>query len=262
MAEAHTAEFLRWFYCGFFAAMGAFLLWMPPTDNPAGVLHYLARFANRETACRLRRVWCKRIRNEDIAQSIRLCPGVSSLVLAIVTGLDLLGGGLSYGLLMLVIAGSATAGFLQVRNRLPVRVAVLQPRKAASVIPAIWFVLAALQGLVALEALRFPATETKAAAIFVCLSTIVCATLAWRVTQMPALLAGEDLPMEQYVDERLRRQRAGSILLYAFAQTFVFLSFARSASWSVNAAALLMVCYFAWFLYQTFRKAGFNALPA
>jgi hypothetical protein len=255
------AEFIHWFWPGFFTLFGLFLLWRSPVGSPSAVAGW-ARTEDEETTSRLRRAWCKRRQAEEISKPVKLLPGAASIILAIITAFAGSAGAICYGILMLAIAGSAAAAYLQLRNKLPIRVAVLQPRNPGSVIPFFWFALASAQGLLALAALPIHNVGTQLGALFVCFSSLGCAWLAWRVTGMPALLAGEDLATETFVDARLRFYRAASILVYAFAQSFVFLSFAHAGEWSIDLSIVPVTFYFAWFVFKAFNKPEFTGAPA
>lgn len=247
---------LHWFWPGFFTFLGVFMWWRPPVDASCAVC--TAGAADYETASRIRRVWSKRRDTEEIAPLIRLLPVVASFAFAVATAFTPGSNAIYYGALMLIISASAAGAYLQIRNRFPVRVAVLQQRTPGSVIPIPVFALITVQALLALVALQMPGAATKIGAVFVSISSLFCTWLAWRVTEMPALLAGDDVLMEQFVDARLRFQRAASILIYASVQSFVFLSFAHAPHWSIDATALLWVCYSAWYLVRTFRKQDLN----
>jgi len=251
---------LHWFWPAFFTLFGAFMWWRPPVDASCAVC--TAGVDDSDTVSRIRRVWSKRRETEHISTGIRLLPVAASFAFALVTAFTPGSNGIFYGALMLVMSASAAGAYLQLRNSFPVRVAVLQQRKPGSVVPFPVFALIALQGIFALVALSQPGLDTKLGAMFVCLSSLFCTWLAWRVTQMPALLAGDDIAIEQFVDNRLRFQRAASILIYASVQSFVFLSFARAPDWSVGATGLLWMCYSAWYLVRMFRKQDLTQAPA
>jgi hypothetical protein len=131
-------------------------------------------------------------------------------------------------------------------------------RSASSIVPPIWLLAAAAQGVLALFVAEVPSEAIGG--VLICVSTIACAALAWRVTEMPALLSGDDITVEQIVDARLRQRRAAVILYFAFVQTFVFLTQigARHQSVTLNdvttASTVLLFAYTVWFMYTFLRR--------
>jgi uncharacterized membrane protein len=127
-----------------------------------------------------------------------------------------------YGIFCMVLALIFSAVYVQLRNVQPKRVATLRPRRPESVIPWWIFAIAVLSALTVLSYLNTPAFA--AGAVAVCISSFVCIVAAWRLTKLPALLQGVDVPMETFVDERLRFQRSITALFLAIVQPFVFSS--------------------------------------
>lgn len=266
MNDAQAAQFLHWFWVTFFAVFGIGVLVMPRSEIGAKRTGWLLRVEDESVKSRVQAALRKRCEMEKIAPFVKIIPGAVSLIVSAVAALTPVEPGVLYGIVLLSGALSMTLAFVQLRNRQPVRVAVLSRRSASAVIPAIWFAAAALQGVLALSVLRVQADALGA--VFVCVSTLACTILAWRVTEMPALLAGDDVEVERLLDERLRFHRAASVLFLALAQTFVFITqvapFHPEASleFATIGSAFLWVAYSSWFFIRFLRKTVVAAAPA
>lgn len=145
--------------------------------------------------------------------------------------------------------------FSRLRNSQPVRAALLAVRSSSSVIPAYWFVAAAVCALLVLSFANVP--ERVVPAIVVCVSSLVTIYMAWRMTLLPSLLAGEDISAERLVDERLRFNRSTVCMFYALLETFTFcnvyggLSEMQSAAFYVCLAAA--VAFWVWITLWRYR---------
>lgn len=151
-----------------------------------------------------------------------------------------------YAILCLVIAMLAAGVFMQLRNTQQKRVAVLSARTPDKVLPPYWFALALLSSLSILPFAERP--EWTFAAIAVCISSLATAFVAWRLTQLGAILTGEDIAAEQYVDDRVRSYRVSTVLLLALIQPFVFATqvpdeFGRYAQIAVAISAVVMLAF-------------------
>lgn len=154
-----------------------------------------------------------------------------------------------YGVLCLSISTITGIAYMQLRNMQSKRVAVLAPRSAVSVIPVIWYLLAAFG---ALAILSFAAhADLRVAAISVCISTLTTTAIAFRLAHLPALLSGEDVPVEQIVDDRVRTLRTCNVLALALVQPFVFCSQLVDRATSLELATMfatlaIFLAYLAW----------------
>jgi TRAP-type C4-dicarboxylate transport system permease large subunit len=143
--------------------------------------------------------------------------------------------------------------FWRLRNSQPTRVAALTVRTSESVIPAYWFVASAICALLVLSFGSSRGYELSA--IIVCVSALLTTFIAWRMTLLPALLTGEDIPAEELVDQRLRFNRSTTCMIYALVQTFVFCSqFGDLNAQQLAIAALSLVLWAAFGIWFTFRR--------
>jgi len=148
------------------------------------------------------------------------------------------------------VAFAATTAFACARFRqaASVRVAVLAPRDLRVALPApVILAIAACGALELLMAVFSPAHLAWAA---VALSNVALLWIAWRVADAPALILGADVPVERYVDERLRAARTMKVAGLAVAPAIVLLGvthdFSRLgvAGWIVSSAAAAIAVYY------------------
>jgi hypothetical protein len=257
-------QFIHWGFAAIFAVIGLGNLFR--SNMIAAVPGSLLRRRDSAFEERVDEVLCRRRRLENVSVGLRAAPSILCFAAAVLAAFTRIQPGLLYGALLLGISCAMAGTFLQLRNRGPVRAAILSQRSASSVIPALWFVLAIIEAFTALAGLQVSGEELSSA--FVCVSTVICAVLAWRVTEMRALLTGEDPEVEEFVDRSVRFNRAGSVLFLAFAQSFVFLSgilpIAHSSlvSDAQLASLVLVVAYTAWYLIALFRRGAGTARQA
>jgi hypothetical protein len=167
---------------------------------------------------------------------------------------------LLYAVFCLLLAGTIALMFLQLRNAQPKRVAVLTARTPSRVIP-MWMVGVALLG--SLTPLAYAAKpQYTVIAIIICCTAIATLVVALRLTQLPALLQGDDLPAEVFIDDRLRAHRSAAPLLLAVVQPVAFLSqLDQTTNLETAATALafaVFVCAAAFMLRGLFKTASFS----
>jgi hypothetical protein len=85
-----------------------------------------------------------------------------------------------------------------------------------------------------------------------------------RLTHLPALLSGEDVPAEQLVDDRVRTQRSCNALSLAVVQPFVFCSQFVDAATNVQLATLfftlaVFLAYMVWAVRKRSEAASLLA---
>lgn len=129
---------------------------------------------------------------------------------------------LTYGITCLGLSLLTLGAYLRIRNAQPVRVAMLTRRVPTDVIPMPWFAVAAFSACSTLLGITQANSGEFIAALFVCISALATTGVAWGMTGLPARLTGEDVEIERFIDERVRFNRAASILLLVFGQTFFY----------------------------------------
>lgn len=145
--------------------------------------------------------------------------------------------------------------FSRLRNSQPIRAALLAVRTSNSVIPTYWFVASAICALLPLSFASVP--NNALPAIVVCGSSLLTIYMAWRMTLLPALLSGEDIPAEQLVDDRLRFNRSTVCMFYALLQTFMFCNLSRGVTDLQTAAFYVclvsVIAFWAWITMWRYR---------
>ncbi len=179
---------------------------------------------------------------------LRLWIGIPCIALGVVQAFWPEQPQLLYALMCFVLAIANGVAFLRLKNSQPKRVAVLESRTPGSVIPAYWFAAAALSCASMVVFIGENAFAVSALVVFV--SASVTALIAWRLTQLPSLLSGVDLPAEQIVDDQLRRVRSSVVLFCVFAQTFALACMATPhAGVSTVQSAVYAWNWFPWIVF-------------
>lgn len=152
-----------------------------------------------------------------------------------------------YAAICLSLAATTMYAYFQMRNPQPIRVAVLQARSSASVVPPYWFAAACASAALALAFTAQPGVGV--AAILVCASSLVTTVIAWQLTGLPARLAGKDIEIERFVDDSLRLRRTAKVLILAIIQPYFFMCLeSRDANAMQMAAFILTIALFLGFV--------------
>jgi hypothetical protein len=180
------------------------------------------RMPNGADRSRIDAVLSRRKQIERVPGYVGFYLSAASFALAAIAAFTRVQPALLYGILCLEIATLNAVTYLYLRTAPPKRIAVLAPRTIGSVIPWYWFALAVAGALAVLTWVSNPSYAISA--IVVCVSSLLTIAIAWRLTQLPALLSGDDIVTEQLVDDRVRVARSSSALMLAMAQPFVLCS--------------------------------------
>ena len=125
----------------------------------------------------------------------------------------------------------ASAHFREAARR---RVAVLAPRNPRTALPVP--LILAILACVAMEIALALVTPYRAAWAVVALSSVALLVIAGQLAGAPALILGNDVPVERFIDERLRIARTTNVAGLAIAPPIVLLGATHEFS-SVGAAA-------------------------
>jgi hypothetical protein len=98
------------------------------------------------------------------------------------------------------------------------RAASLRIRHPWNVLP--WYAYGAVTAVALLPLLRVD--RTPLAAALVCAAALLIVATGWNVASLPAQLGGDDVPVERFVDERVRMVRVANLLGTSTAPVFVF----------------------------------------
>jgi hypothetical protein len=226
---------IQWFMVGFFILLGA---WQMLTRERWGgnlVRMCDASALDERAQTRLESAYGDRLGIERLpCAMVSVYCGIVSFAMALVAALGLVPVQVLYAANVLVMASLTTAGILRVRRAQLRRVASLALRAPGAIAPAyVWTLVA--------SAVVLPLTWLPTAPLPAGLATaagVAIVFLAREVARMPALLSGEDIAVESYVDAQLRSSRVATLLALAVAPAFFFEAFTGSAD-SVGLLSLL-----------------------
>jgi hypothetical protein len=239
MNEHSLPAFVTWFYTAFFAGFGVLVAVrsdMLTRSTPC------LRTRNCEDAARIDAVVERRRDYERLSDIPRYVAAACAFAVAALEGFRLAPPALLYGMFCTMLAVLSATTYLQLRNTQRKRVAVLAPRSPETVIPPAIVAVAAVAAATPLVFVGVPGLTIPS--LVVCASTIVTLAIALRLTSLPALLQGVDLPAETLVDDRLRFLRSFRPLIWAIVQPFFFCSQAFVQTSAAAATVPLIVAYY------------------
>lgn len=261
MSNGHATIFLHWFWVAFFVLFGLNLIRQKTYLTAGRAACGLSAQTNNERLCAA----VERRRDaEGVPPPVGWWTGAFSIVLALIAAFGHVPFTVLYGALCFSLAAAVGAVFLRLRNSQYRRTAILRPRSISSVIPAYWFALAILCGLSILSYATVPGQAVSCA--LVCVSSLASTAIAWKLTQLPALLSGNDIAAEEVVDARLRFVRSASALVFAFVQTFVFCSQYLDVKTPWQTAAYILnwpswIAFGIWMFYRMFAQRRMTIAP-
>ncbi|HEY9180050.1 MAG TPA: hypothetical protein VIO32_04985 [Candidatus Baltobacteraceae bacterium] len=144
-----------------------------------------------------------------------------AIVVGILTVLRIIDAALAFPAFTVCGLPVLAAGFMRAHNQAPKRVAALSPRTASTM--PVWQI--GFFSLLACVPLAVPALHGSKyldAAIFTTVSALVAIACSYLVARVPAMLSAEDVPVDRFLDERLRRLRTqqcaafGALCVYSF----------------------------------------------
>ena len=255
----------HFFWVGLFAALGTVLLLKSRV-----FMSVIPRFDDLdfETEADRERVISAAKRREQLEQAARwksLLPGLLALFYAALSAFaQPAEQAMLWAMFCLASAAVLASMYLKLRSNNPVKVAALNVRSPLTVIPPIWLAVTCAIALSVLVEIDQP--QMMMPSIVTCIATLACVALAWRVANVRAILSGEDLAAERFVDERLRVSRAGAVLVFALVQAELFLVMSDlhwesgPASAAKIAAMAAIVGYIVW--KRRLHEKGPSELPA
>lgn len=168
--------------------------------------------------------------------------GASGMLFGVATLTGAVNGVLAYAGSCLLLVCTLSVGYLRMRNAGPRRAAALVPRRTGALIAWPWYPIGVLVALSPLMFLTVP--SQRISAVLVSLSACAIMALAIRAGSMAALLTGDHVDLELYVDDRLRNWRVNAFWTLGMGVAFVFVVIA-CASISPNASLLQTVTFYA-----------------
>ncbi len=213
--------FDRDFFTGFFILYGLYMAVRPVCFAQVCPLFSGIVVPDHELAMRLRSAQLRRKEAEGIPLRLGWAVALVAFLCAGLSWFTSVPQQLWYALLCVCIAGSFGIAYLSIRSATKKRSAILHQRSIGA---PIWVFIVAV--LSALSLFVYADNAKLAFAVsLVAASCIFTSFLAWRVATMPALLTGQDNVVEVFVDDRLRRVRAGAVVTFAVVPQFVYASF-------------------------------------
>ncbi len=189
---------------------GVFLIFRNRIGDPA--IWFAKELRDKANRSRLEIVLDRRREIEGFSPSIALVLSGMMFILSLCTALRLLVPIIAFRLAMCASSAALCFAYLRTGNMPTLRVASLTAKPA--VIKPLWYALAALASLTPIVYSTVPALRVSSWLVSLASVGIVAAALA--SASMPAILTGEDLPLEAAVDECVRRCRALYMLYGAY----------------------------------------------
>ena len=256
--ERTVLVWMHWYWVAFFVAFGIFLMTQRRYFGSVKSACCTFRVAgcDADLGERLRAAVERRQQAEGAPAPLGAYMGAVSVAAGILLAVTPLEVGVLYPLFCLCQTLICALAYWQLRNAQPVRVAVLSVRSSDAVVPSYWFLVAALASLSVLAYTSVPAL--RSGAIVVCCSGLLATLLAWRLTALPAMLSGVDIPAEQLVDDRVRLSRSSGCLVFAVVQGFIFCTQALVETTPLQLAANVLsgLACFAFALWFVWRLRG------
>jgi hypothetical protein len=227
---------IHWYMVAFFALFGLFLIVF---HSAFGDIRAFFRgvCGGDADAKRLARAVERRRELERFPGSqIGLGLGIASLCCAALGAFLPAPPTMLYALLCLALAGALGASYVSLRRAGGPRVASLRYRDPNTVVPSYVYVLTAASSVSALSFID----KAPVGALLVTSAAVIIAAIGRGTAALPALLSGEDVAVERYVDDRLRALRTVSLLGTATAPPFVFATFSNYADSAAHVVTVVV----------------------
>jgi hypothetical protein len=237
-------DFLVWFMTGFAVLYGLWIIFKMQWSIDA---RRCLRAESCELSRRMSAVVAARAEIDRLPRNLPYVAGGIWIAAAPLVALRVIPPGLAYGIGCLGFAACLAYAYLRGRHDAGRRAATLRPRTVGAPIPFVWYALAALAAVAVLPFVAAPSLAV--AAVLVMLSTLITIALATRASTAPAVLFGDDLPLEQVVDDRVRFARAAGLLMLAYVQPYVFCGLASSLVRVPLSAASVSLTLAAWIVF-------------
>ncbi len=232
----HGDDFIRWYMVAFFVLLGVVLLAYRRCFASVSAYFVMQRQCGaigKRVAAAVRR---REEREALPASAMGLTVGGSSVAFGAVAALTRVPVTLLYELLALVLGLTLLAGYMRLRRTGGRRTASLRRRDPDTILPSYVYALVAVAVVMPLTWLP----TVPVAALLTTAAGLVIALTGWGIAAMPALLTGDDVAVEQYVDDRVRSGRTVNLLGTAVAPGFFFMALTHYTDSWLHVAALLV----------------------
>ena len=240
-------NFVYLFMTGYCVLFGLYLMFERRSMSACGLEP--ARGASNDLGRRIDSVVEARSAIDALPGKVMYVAGGIWIALAPLVALRIVPPALGYAFGALGLAGCYAYAYLRVRAARRRRAAVMTPRRLGGSIPTYWYALAVLSTLSALPAVADP--SLRLSAIVVMISTFATIGLALLSASAPAALFGDDLQVEQLVDDRIRVTRASKVLALAIVQPLVYCAWS-STTLSMIVPMLVSFAYAFWVFRRRF----------
>jgi hypothetical protein len=245
-------SFVYWYVAGFLMTFGLFCIFRNSSIMRSSC-YFRLELKDPAVAPRVESILARREALEGLSGRQGMWCGAGFLLFGILTLAHVVSPILADALACATCASIFAISFATVRNRSDRRAASLTPRRFQRVIPVPALIGAFVSSLVPLLLIRLPAMLVPS--VIASLSSLVICVAASHIAGMAAILVGDDIDMELFVDERVRRARACAALALSYAISPVFVGVASSRamdapeySVALLLASILCVLYIGWFL--------------
>lgn len=224
------------------AAAGVFYLMNPSCF--AAVCPYFANLKLDEPSRdRLDEVLIARKNAENIPTWLGIVLGVLSLLLAALELVPAVPAILPYALWCVAFAVVQLASYLYFKHASEKRVAVLRPRRPLESLPLAVIVA---QAVAVLAMLGIAVVARDAAAVLVAAAAALTIWIGWRIATAPAIILGNDVAVEGFVDDRLRVLRAVNTAGMGIAPIVVYIGMRHAFTGGTASLVLSIVILIAW----------------
>jgi hypothetical protein len=224
--------FLRWYMVGFFALFGMRMI--AARGCLGSVCSMVPAIRGDEAAQdRLHRALVHRSNREGFSTALGAATGACSFVGAALAATTAIPLALLYAAVVIALALGLFAQYVRLRRIGGPRAASLRIRHPWNVVP--WYAYAVLMAVGLLPLLTV--ARTPVAAVLVSAAALLIVATSWNVAMLPALLGGRDVPVERFVDERIRMVRVVNLLGTSTAPVFVFFAFGALHLTALDAGA-------------------------
>lgn len=250
----HEATWIRWYMVGFFVLYGLWLIVKRQRFASAGSF-CCGLCLDQPMQQRLVLAYQRREQLEGLPSSrMGAILGGLSLLMAVLATITQVPVVVLYAANVVALAAILTFTYTHLRQLTKRRVATLQLRDPNTIAP--WYAWTLVSTTVVLPLLWLPSAPV--ASCLVTAAGVAIAVLARQVASMPALLSGDDVAVEAFVDARLRKVRAFNLLSTAIAPGFVFEAFTGYLDSAAHAAAmafgLLTLTVMIWMQIRLLRR--------
>lgn len=215
-----TAQTLtHWIWIGSFFAIGLYFLLFP---SVVGNIPRIFAKIDLDEPMRGRVLLAAAHRQamEGLSPALGTATGSLLIAWAIICAFTAVSLTAAYAVLILVLTAVVGMSYLQLQNVRSKRAATLAVRTPFTAVPAWWYAVALICGLLPLVDAGSQSLRTVAVTVTIC--TVALTILARQFASAPAFLAGEDTVAEEFVDQRLRLVRGGNALVCATLIVFVY----------------------------------------